>query len=324
MAHPGRESPVAIEQLLDRLPADPPSRAIATQVRGPLGERQNSCIFYVDSARFPTPAILKICLDPGTGTRRPQDAAAQFKALADADAVMGSGRYRVPKPYLLLETDSILVAEWVDGPCITAAVSRYFVSARALESAIRRAAGWLANFHRAFEVPHGSIDAAQKAQWLETWSTESEFRSGWPANALALLRDSAVNVAGRPLRKSLLHGDFKADNVLLGADTVGIDLQLRHENCTVYDIASFLNHLDAVCYEPFGWRLATLRERLRDVFLQHYIEDAGPIDMKALLWARLYLLASARSSAIPGRFRSIQGLVLDCLLKSCTLELRRL
>lgn len=317
MPRPGPSATRAIADILERIDREHAPGAARARVQL-VSARRYSRVFRVEAGAFPTRAFLKICLDPVSGAPCPEDAARQYRALEDASARMQGSHYRVPRPYLLLEPEGVLVCEWVDGTNVTGHLTRCFTGWRSLEAAISRAAEWLARFHRAFEVARAPLDTMEKLHWIEQWAAAAEFGNGLPSQALRFLADGADTIAGVSLARSVLHGDFKADNVLLGEQTFGIDLHLRHANCTVYDVAAFLNHLEALSFGPSGWQLHSRRARLGSTFVERYAAAAGAaLDMTALKWVRLYLLCAARSSLTAGMRARWEYFVSDALLRSC-------
>jgi Ser/Thr protein kinase RdoA (MazF antagonist) len=225
-------------------------------------------------------------LDPATGLRRPELAKQQFAAMTRASAAMGLDPvYRVAQPYLLLEAESLVAAEWIPGTTLTARLTRWLASRSNMEHDLRQTGIWVSKLHQALAVAPGSLDSLQRGAVLSDWAYTKQCKDGLPKRALDMLRESAADAARRPLRKCQLHGDFKPDNMLLtAASTAGIDIQLRHENCAVYDLAAFLNHLDILCREPSGWHLYPIRNRLQAAFLESYFEQVNDLCALPLLW----------------------------------------
>jgi hypothetical protein len=106
---------------------------------------------------------------------------------------------------------------------------------------------------------------------------------------VACLRDSAHGAGAVLLKRSWIHGDFTADNLMVaGPRTIGIDVDVRFENTVIHDLAPFLNHLELRAFHPGGWPRTLSLETLKRTFLESY--GAGTGIAVPLAWLRLCML----------------------------------
>jgi hypothetical protein len=248
---------------------------------------------------------VKICLRPGTTEADREAAQRQYETLLRVHDAMGDGgEHSVPRPCLLLAEQALLATEWVAGQSMTALVFSWRCSSTKAATLVARAARWLRHFHACHRLDPGPLDAGEKLAFL------SQLQGAMPGNArfaraVEALRASAARASNTPLERSWVHGDFTADNVMVaGARTVGVDIDVRHENTVIHDLAPFLNYLELRVFHPDGWRHAFSVERLSRTFVEAYFQGPGGGIATPLAWLRLYLLLqgwlTARSK--PGRF----------------------
>ena len=264
-------------------------------VRGPLHERENSRVFYAECDALPTPAAIKWCWHPYALQPDHDSAVRQFEALGRVtEAMQASGRYAVPRPYLLDRERALIAIEWIAGKTITASIASWGCGANTAQGLLVDAGNWLRHFHRAGPLHDDRLDVENRLRNLSDYDKSALARERVFSLGLAELRRSAAAAASIDLKRSWLHGDFKTDNLIIsGQRIVGIDLQIKHENAVVYDLAPFINHLDLAFYSPAFWRLSPARERLITAFIEAYNEADSESLLLPLTWVRLYLMLSA-------------------------------
>ena len=299
-------------------------RATRCIVKGPVAVRDYSVLFYADSDAFPSEALIKVCVDQTTG--RPDGPAAQrqYRALAKVhEAMAWASGFSVPQPYLIRSELGLLAMEWVRGANVAKRAFSWLSSISNSEKCVARSAAWLRAFHASGRLPPSHLDVHVRLPVLEEMTRRALPNDAYHA-ALAQLRRSADAAAAIALPRAWIHGDFTADNVILsGAQTIGIDMHLEHENAVVYDLASFLNNLALSLYEPRGWRLGRSHERLRDTFLSTYFQgDAGQMEMP-VAWVQLYMAVQQWRSARQHAGHTLRGHLVDWQFQRLTLYLVR-
>ena len=324
--------PVAIKtKMKASLPADSALASMSSDIAealgcahvqwgGPISVRNNSTVYIIHpSTGLPDSAILKCCRDPVTGQIDNVSANRQFQALSrtqSALARMGSAQ-DVPLPLLLLPAAGAYLMSRVEGEPLTACLHRRWELA-ALVDVCERAGQWLARFHAAGPLRTGAADIASKLILIDEMK---QLPVRHPVFELAL-RDlaSSTTMASLKLNISWLHGDCKADNLLISRGrVVGIDIDLRYENSVEHDLAQFMNHLDLVLMR---YRLVHLRRSasiLQDSFMLGYQKSGISISMEFLKWLRIWsALASWHARRTGNSTRWYERLITDRNFSSLT------
>lgn len=263
------------------------------EVSGPLQSRENSRIFYAECAGVPGPMAVKLCLTPRTAQVDSAAARRQFDTLQRVHDAMGAqADLSVPRPYVLVAEAGLLGTEWVAGQSMTSALFSLRCSSMTARELVARAARWLRRFHDCHALAPGMLDAQEKLAYLATLDNlpGERFRS--------ILERSAAKAQAIVLARSWVHGDYTADNLLVAAGrTLAVDIEARHENTVVHDLAPFLNYLELRAFHPGGWRRLASPEALGRTFLETYLGGAVGGIAVPILWLRLYLLLQAWISA---------------------------
>jgi tRNA A-37 threonylcarbamoyl transferase component Bud32 len=272
----------------------------------PVAVRENSLLFYSECTGLPSPALVKICLNAGTGAPDRDAAVEQYDAVRRVHDAMPAGSVvSVPEPYLVRREAGLVAMEWIPGDSMSTVLSSWRCSAATALDCMVRCATWLRAFHDAGGCTPGHLDVQQRLLRVD----EMESRRAVPdpvfRNGVHQLRVTAGAAAERVLPRAWIHGDFKADNMILsGPRTIGIDLHLRDENAVVYDLASFLNNLALRLFEPTGWSLARSHGRLRSTFVSTYFGSPGKDMLLPLKWVQLFMLLYRWHSARRRAWRS--------------------
>jgi serine/threonine protein kinase len=232
-------------------------------VRGPVRSGRYSDIYRARVPGMDTELAVKCLVDPATGEPDRATAQRQFEAFDRVHHAMpANARFRVPRPYLAVPNDGLVVVEWISGRSMTEMfLSRDLTLAQA-RALMRRAAQWLRCFSDSGMAPAQSLDIAEKLDAIPSMEALlGRHRSA--QEAFAALRLHAERAGALALTTSWLHGDFKTDNLLVDADdTVGIDLHVRHQNAVTHDLAAFLNHWELTICHPRAWRWRPWRGEL--------------------------------------------------------------
>jgi hypothetical protein len=239
--------------------------------------------------------MVKCCLQADSGAIDVSGARAQFAGLRHMWQRVGRGaRFGVPEPVLLLEEHGIIVAEWVQGRSLTQALCHANARPDVQHALVDDAAEWLRRFHGGDQLAPVTLACADLVARLregDPWVLRNAtFQRGY-----RLLEQLSPRVAAVELECSDLHGDFKADNLLVSAErVVAIDVQPDHRSARLYDVTSFVNHLELLAWQPMAWGVALRRERLIRRFIGNYFPGDLPESQRlALAWLRLFNLLGA-------------------------------
>lgn len=268
-------------------------------VTGPIREADNGTVFYLESAGLPSAAAVKICRSGRQRKPDPASARQQYDALARVgERWTHSDGLECVRPYALFEDQALMVMEWVPGRPLTGELLAFKTSAQRAEELAARAGHWLSAFHRLGRLAPQPLDVEEKRGVFDAMSGWKPARNRIFRDAAALLSATAQAAASEPVTHSWIHGDFKLDNLLYdGARMTGIDVQLRHSNAVVYDVGSFLNHMEMCCLDPRNpWRIPD-RDRLVARFLEGYSRALPRPPALALAWCRLYQLLCSWNTA---------------------------
>jgi hypothetical protein len=254
--------------------------------------RDNSRLFYAECTAFPSPLAVKLCLRPRTVQPDSDSAQRQHDALLRVFRALGNaGQFTVPRPYLVRADAGLLATEWIAGDSMNALLLSWRCSRAVAQRLLARAGRWLRCFHDAHALVPARVDLEDKLTFVAEMRDAHAVHDPVFFAALRRLCESAEAAAEVSVARSWIHGDFKADNLLVsGPRTVGMDIHLRHESPVIYDLAPFLNHLELGLCHPRGWRFAGCRALLREAFLTSYFGARSEALDVALSWVQLYLL----------------------------------
>ncbi len=263
-------------------------------VKGPIFEGELSTVYYAETASCPYPLAVKFCISHSTGLPNPIDAAEQFQALSHIAPLMPiSEPYAVPRPFKLDAPNGLVAIEWIDGRTITRCLKDFRVSINQTLLLLERAGVWLRHFHSIGNESPATLDAEQQHRQFVANLTQSElFSDRVFAHACREVERGVNGIAKQAFARALLHGDFKTDNLMLSdGRLIGLDIQFRHKNLVLWDIAPFLNRLGLFCYSPHGLRLLRHRAEIEQRFLTGYFaRQLSPPEAAAIAWMRLLIL----------------------------------
>lgn len=290
----GQESPLAASRVAEWLEgaAFAGHTLSNCQTPRPLAVRENSLLFYTECTGLPSPAVLKVCLNASTREFDGAAALEQYDAARRVHTAMRNAfAVSVPEPYLVRPDVGLMVMEWIPGVSMGRVLSSWRCSPATASDCIVRCAKWLRAFHDAGACSPGHLDIQQRLARVD----EMESRRAVPdpvfRKGVNELRAAASAAAETVLARAWIHGDFKADNLILsGERTIGVDVHLRDENAVVYDLASFLNNLALTLCEPSGWLLARSHARLRSMFVSTYFGASREDVLLPLKWVQLFML----------------------------------
>jgi len=198
-----------------------------------------------------------------------------------------SQRLRIPRPLDFLPDLPAIVMEEITGCSVQDLVKWASWRRRNRENAVRacRYCGeWLHQFHSVTRVAQGQLDAGEKHKSLQLGVTQL-LKYGFAAETCKHLEAKIELLVGilseQNEQRSLVHGDFTVDNVLVdGNITTVLDVEGRYQNLIYHDMASFLNSIALVglglpMYE-------SVSRACREAFLLGYLGDLK--HNKSALW----------------------------------------
>lgn len=270
-------------------------------VRELPGWRPYSRLFRAVCTELPYPLFVKRCVQVSSGSVDGKSARTQFLGLQEAWRRSGrDAPYGVPEPLLLLADEGLVVTEWVDAPSLTQRLRTWNAGSRELCRGVAQAAQWLRWFHADSKSALITIDTGDLVKRLGEGDAgilrDAIFKKG-----CRILEVTSARIGEVPTARSRLHGDYKADNVLVDSvRAVAIDLQPDYCNSVLFDVASFLNHMALLAWHPKAWRVALRHRQLVDCFMRNYFEAGVDVEIRgALLWVRLFNVLGAWLDSIP-------------------------
>jgi len=293
-------------------------------VRGPVRTGRYSNVFRVAVDGLATELAVKALIDPESGGPDAATALRQYDALRRVhDAMAGNDGLRVPRPFFVAPAEGVVAVEWIAGASMTETLLSRATSVDDAHALMRRAAAWLGCFARAGRVETVPLDVRNK---LDAIASLDAALGGFPParQAFAALRAHASDAGNVALETSWLHGDFKADNLLVDRDnTVGIDLHIRHRNAIVHDAAAFLNHWDLTVCDPRAWRWRKWRKELARSFL-HTLDSSYLGDKRvAFAWIALHVMLGNWNEFTRRRRNSAKHLYLQFCFRSIVRRMTR-
>lgn len=271
-----------------------------------VGERPRSVIL-----RGLSPEFGEVCVkyDPRPGGLARMEA--EYRGLRSYHAAAGeAGPFGAPRPCTLVrdpEGGAALVMSWIGCPRADDRLGRTLPFASVRAQVLRRAAGWLAHFHRLGRAEKATLGSA-----LDLASLEAQLRAVLCAEpgvrgrdpALAALAEAIGASAGAPVRVTTLHGDFLPQNLFLcGERTIGIDFTMDVVGPALRDVGTFLANVLWRGYSTFDPGRSARFERDVEIFLEAYHD--GPAARERAV-AHLFVLAELgrKAQALSAKIRT--------------------
>lgn len=253
------------------------------EVSGPVFSTVASQIFQCYQTPGKQPVAIK-CTSTG-------DSREQFEALKKtAAALQGLDHCSSPEPIALIESEGVLVMDWIDGKSLQGLCLSLKTLRREITHAITLSAQIMSGLHRNAQTKPRVLDTADFLNDIDL-----AFAGAQPPQVilpmLTHLEETAALVASLDLPVAVLHGDFKSANLLIEGKTIfTIDAAMKWEGATVHDAAHFLNQFALDLYHPKAWALRPGLKAFENLFLTT-CEDAGnALSPDALQWLRLQKL----------------------------------
>jgi Ser/Thr protein kinase RdoA (MazF antagonist) len=189
-----------------------------------------------------------------------------------------SQRLKIPRPLDFMPDLPAIVMEEVTGCSVQELVKwaswRWWTREKAA-TACQYCGEWLRHFHSVTRVARGQLDAGEKHKSLQL-GVARLVQYGFAAETCKNL-EAKIYLLVRILseqseQRSLVHGDFTIDNVLLdGNITTVLDVEGRYQNLIYHDMASFLNSIALV---GLGLPMhESVSRACREAFLFGYLGD---------------------------------------------------
>lgn len=261
----------------------PPEAWQSCEVSGPVFSTAASQIFQCYRAPGKQPVAIK-CTSAG-------DALEQFEALQKtAAALEGLGHCSSPEPIALIETEGILVMDWIDGRSLQDLCLSLKTPRREITRAVTLSAQIMSGLHRNAQTKARVLDTADFLNDIDL-----AFGGAEPPQAvvsmITQLEKTAPIVASQDLPVAVLHGDFKSANLLIDGPVIyTIDAAMKWEGATVHDAAHFLNQFALDLYHPKAWTLRPKLKAFENLFLTTCKAAGNTLSSRALQWLRLQKL----------------------------------
>ncbi len=259
-------------------------------------DRRESTVYRLRSQKWSGPICVKIVKGAERGLK---DSASFYEALCHyykrSDRTNG---YTVPRPHGWVPELHAIIMEWVEGPTFSAILKRQLLDRKKRHESIRKAAGWLRWFHTQSELEQGNL----KNGW-QLKAVRKVFEENHGLEKSAMANDAAISryievasrfsvvLRGIEMDTAILHGDFKATNLIISSSgVVGIDFLGRRRGTVSQDIFRFLSDLDFYrCTVGRSFALGSSSTANDfDVFLTAYGWRAGGIAWESRVY--LYFL----------------------------------
>jgi len=212
--------------------------------------------------------------------------AAQYQAMkAIWPRFQAHPSWKIPRPLDYIPQDSALVMEEISAPPLLERLPWIFWDDRACRTAehdCQRAGEWLRFYHDIGRTDKWAPLNAE-GQWPGLDETLSELETAGFEQSICPVIDHwfvplIKQIVTEPRPVSNVHGDYKADNVMINDEyVVVLDLTAEHESAIDLDIAAFLNSLLMLrLTRPVP---LTAMDRMRQSFLKGYFgtEDHASI-----------------------------------------------
>jgi tRNA A-37 threonylcarbamoyl transferase component Bud32 len=198
----------------------------------------------------------------------------------------------LPRVYHFAPTTCSLSMEYIPGLTLDERM-RNAEDRKGFDDCLRASAAWLRGLH-SMPPKHDNAGNDYKSilRQLELDCASLSGRNVMVAHVLTYMRSSLEEISSLPVKQVLLHGDFKASNLIWAPKGIyGIDISMRFKNPWVMDAAQFITNI------LLNWRNIPSMARSRnivhvlDVFLEGY-GHTNPSTRKVVVWWLLCFLLS--------------------------------
>lgn len=263
--------------------------------------RRESTIYRLSSVRSGRSICVKVIKSESRGLK---DSASLYAALshyhARSDREQG---YTVPEPYGWVPEHAAVIMEWVEGRTVSEMLKRDLFSTRRRHENIRKVAGWLRWFHSQSEPERGNLtNGWQLKTIVKVFNEAGDLDKAATAHDpvireyIGVASRSAGLLRGVEIDSAILHGDFKATNLIISnSGVVGIDFLGRRRGPVSNDIFRFLSDLDfyrGLLGRSFAMRPASASNDF-EVFLAAYGGRAAGIARPSFVYLYFLTILSA-------------------------------
>ena len=298
--------------------------ATAQEIRV-LKTQEKSIIFLCRMNGIDRDFIVKLIRKPSPTLSTEKQAIRECEALSSLHEIRSQeGLHISPKPYSFMTDIGAVVMDYLVGPSLTEYIVDIRVPQEKKVLALGDAGRWISSLHQHFSPKQASVPYDRVIGNLEG-SLSSSSRDSDQMRAFDTLRSSHDSLKATSVDVTRLHGDFKADNLVVSGDRVfGLDTRLEHTGMALRDIAYFANHLDLIFDDPrvmlYRW---SLRPRLHKAFVNGVRENWEPEQYLVLFWMRLASALMSWTSFMPEGGLSLRQRYLQFSYKRLTLKLAR-
>ncbi|HJT52158.1 MAG TPA: phosphotransferase [Nitrosospira sp.] len=209
-----------------------------------------------------------------------------------AGRVKGEAGFFIPRAYNLAARTRAFSMEYISGATMDERI-RAAPDREGFEDCLRVAASWLRGLHTMTPMHDRAGNRnSEILKQLESNCIPLAGRNPLVAQALAYMRQTLDVIDHIPVEHVVLHGDFKASNLIWTEKGVyGVDLGMRFKNPAVMDVAQFIVNV-LLCRGGIP-AIAGDREvgRIADVFLHAYSDNREAMRELTKWWLLCFLLS---------------------------------
>lgn len=253
--------------------------------------RSNSYIAVAACRQCGAEQFLKKYRQPGNGNT--SIAQREYEVLRHMDGGLGSAPpFLLPRVYHFAPTTYALSMEYLQGESMDERM-RHARDRKDFDECLRFSAAWLRGLHAAPPIyDKAGNDCETLLRQLESDCRSLAGRNTMAAQVLARLRQTLTRMNSLPVKRVLLHGDFKPSNLICASRGVyGIDVGLRFKNPGLMDVAQFIANV--LLNRRSMPAIAGNHEVafILDVFLEAYGDSSQPTRNSTVWWLLYFLLS---------------------------------
>ncbi len=276
-----------------------------------------SQVYLVSSTKLPFPLAVKIITADGVTSTE------QYDGLTEASRRLGTNsKFRSPRPVQHFHKLNALTMEWIPGKTLSELVLSAVTTKSEILGAVIGTGQWLRRATASDEAETQQLDSERLDLELNELVAKTYQEGTYPKfiiDGLSCLRENKSTVAKISTPGGFLHGDFKAENILLSDELIyGLEYSGKFLSSTIYDISYFLVNFELLKFKRLGLGFYLQIDEIKNAFLSGYFDEA-PVPLLPTRWMSLHTAMRLYIDAIHERRPMIRSL----LIKGCFHQLIR-